>query len=150
MEWIIIFAVSWVVFFILVDFKEFKLNSMCGVLAIFLQLSVDTNMMEHGLYKIHEPIIDILGSSVFFGLGPVFVIGTLIAQYHPEGRLLRLLNILVLTTLYTIQEVMLINAGVLEYTNWHVIDSILINVFAMTILSWFAIVVLNKKGYAAR
>ncbi len=145
MEWIIFFVFSWVMFFMLIDFKKLKKNVWNGVLAILLQYAVDTQAVLHGFYKIENPIISIRGSSVFFVLGPVFVIGILMAQYHPSKKIFIVANVLVLAGLYTLAEVFLLKTGVLVYTNWHSTDSIVVNISAMIILSWFPIVVLGRK-----
>lgn len=149
MEWIIFFIVSWSIFFFLVDWKEFKLNSLCGLLALGMQLAVDTSMIAHGFYKVNDHVLNIWGSSAFFGMGAPFAFGTLLAQYQSCKRGFRILNVLVLAAIYTLQEINLIYSGALEYIDWNLIDSIMVNICAMIVLSWFSIVVLNKKGHAA-
>lgn len=146
MEWVILFVVSWVLFLILVDWKELKVKIWSGLLAVLLQMSVDTNAIIHQLYRIVNPVLSIWGSSLFFVFGPVFVIATLMTQYHPAKRWMRVLNVFVISMLYSVQEILLLESGALEYLNWHFIDSIVVNVSAMVIISWFIIVVLDKRG----
>ncbi|HOM03291.1 MAG TPA: hypothetical protein PLH43_10750 [Acetivibrio sp.] len=116
-----------------------------GALAFALQLITDTHAINYGLYQINEPVIDIMGSSLFFTVGPVFTVGTLFAQLHPQKRWLRIINIFVFSALFYFQEALLILTGNLVYTNWHFTNSIVINICVMIVLSWFSIVVLNKK-----
>ena len=144
MEWVILFVISWVVFIFLVDLKNFKINFWCGVLAMALQLGVDSQAVSHKLYKITDPVICVWGSSFFFVIGPVFVIGTLLAQYHPAKKWMMLFNIIVISGLYSIQELLLIFSDRLLYINWHFINSVFVNVCAVTVMSWFSIVILNK------
>lgn len=110
-------------------------------------MSVDTNFISHGFYKIENPIVSIMGSSAFFTFGPAFVIGALISQFQSHKRFFQVANVLVLAALYTLQEVFLIINGALVYMNWSIVDSVLVNISAIINLSWFSMVVLNKKGY---
>lgn len=145
MDWIILFLASWILFLILVDWRDLKTNIWCGVFAIVLQLSIDTHAMNHNTYDINNPGISILGSSFFFVFGPVFTIGVLIAQFHPSKKWMMIVNILVLTFLYSLEEYFLLLRGNLSYMNWHHVDSIIVNTSAMVALSWFSLVVLNKN-----
>ena len=149
MEWIILFVVSWILFVFLVDWKEIKLNIWCGVLAVGLQLSIDTSAMTHKFYKVNNGILNVWGSSLFFILGPVLVIGILLAQFHPEKRWMRTINVFIIAALYSLQELLLFYTEVLAYINWNFTDSVVVNIAAMVILSWFSIVVL-KKGAGER
>ncbi|HHV29229.1 hypothetical protein [Acetivibrio mesophilus] len=145
MEWIILFAVSWIALFAFAEPRQLKKNIWCGVLALALQLVVDTHAISYGLYSINNPMISIMGSSLFFTAGPVFTIGTLFAQFYPQKRWLRIANIFVFSTLFYFQEILLLLSGNLTYTNWHFTNSIVIDICVMVILSWFSIVVLDKK-----
>lgn len=146
MEWIILFAVSWILFFVFVDFKKLIINMWCGVLAIALQLSIDTHSMTHGSYTVKNPMVGVFGSSLFFVAGPVFVIATLLAQYYPKKRWLRIVSVFVFTALYSFQELLLLLSDELTYENWHYFDSLVVNTVVMATFGWFSIVVLNKKG----
>lgn len=145
MDWVILFSVSWSIFIVLKGWKNFKTTVWSGITASALQLMIDTNAMSHHAYKINRAIIPILGSSGFFVLGPVFVIGVLMSKYHPKKRWMRIVNVFVLSALYSSQELLLLATKALEYTDWHFFDSVIVNTAAITILSWFNIVVLNKN-----
>lgn len=144
MEWIILFLINWIVFLLLVDWKGLKINIWSGLFATVMAIFIDYFNSIQGRYIINRPIIDIMGSSLFFLLGPVFVIGTLLAQYHPKKRLMVVANTFVLFTIYSIVELILVNRGAVEYLGWGFIDSLVINLGVMSTLSWFSIVVLNK------
>lgn len=146
MEWIILFVVSWILFFLLVDYKNLRTNIYCGLLAMALQIFVDNQFIAMKLYITKDRIIDFLGSSVFFICGPIFVAGTLLAQYHPKKKYLTIIHVLVISGLFSLQEVIILSRKVLVYLNWHSIDSIGVNVGAIALLSWFKIVVLKKEG----
>ena len=147
MEWIILFIVSWVLFLLLVKWKELRLNIWGGILAVLYQLFVDTTSISHGLYKINNAVVNLWGSSLLFVFGPVFTVGVLLAQLHPHKRFLRILNVVVLTALYSLQELLLLIRGNVVYTNWSYTSSVFENITVMVALSWFAIVVLNKNKY---
>lgn len=146
MEWIILAAVSWILFFLLVDWSTVKANIWCGLAAIVLQGLVDSTGITHGLYEIRNPVIVVWHSSAFFVFGPIIVVGILMAQYYPETRIMRILNIVALTALYTAQEILLLATENVVYKNWHLADSLFVNASAMIILNWFILVVLNKAN----
>jgi hypothetical protein len=145
MEWIILFIVSWLLFFLMVDWNSLKKNMFCGLFSMLLQLCVDHYFIVLKLYVIKKPIIDLLGTSLFFVCGPIFVVGTLLAQYQPKKKYLRIINLIVLSALFSVQEILLLSRNMLVYLNWHHIESIEINVFAIGLISWFSIVVLEEK-----
>ncbi len=145
MEWIILFLVSWILFFALVDWRMLKRNIWCGAVAVALQLLVDTTGINYGFYEIKNSSLNIWGSSVWFILGPVFVIGVLISQYHPSGYKLRIVNVFMLTALYSVQELLLVLTKALVYTNWTYVNSLQVNVSALVLLSWFSIVVVGRE-----
>ncbi len=144
MEWIILFVVSWILLILLVDLKELKKNIWCGLTAVSMQLMVDTNAMTHKLYSVENPVVHISGSSLLFVLGPVFVIGVLLSQFQPMKRWKAVLYVVVLTALYSIQELFLTIRKVLIYHNWHFVDSLVVNLSAIIVISWVSIVVVKK------
>lgn len=145
MDWLILFLVSWVIFILLVDWKSLKVNIWCGLLAIALQQIIDTQALHHDFYDVRNYYVSIMGSSLLFIIGPVFTIGTLLAQYHPRTRKLRIINVFALGLLYSLQELLLLVRGDVIYNNWHYIDSVQINISVMIILSWFTMMVLKKE-----
>lgn len=144
MEWIILFVINWIIFLMLVDWRELKTNIWAGLLAIIMAVDVDYYNTVYGRYIINRPIIDIMGSSLFFLLGPVLVIGTLLAQYHPKKRWMTIINAFVLFILYSATELILVYRGTVEYLNWRFRESLTINIGAIIVISWFCIVFLNK------
>lgn len=146
MEWLIRFIAVWIIFVVLIDWKELKVNIWCGLLSVCLQLAVDSFLISNGFYKIQNPIISIWGSSVFFVFGPVVVVSVLISQFMPEKRWARIVNIIALTTIYSCEELLLVLRKALIYTNWHLVYSIAVNAIIMITLSWFSMVVLKRGG----
>lgn len=144
MEWIILFLANWVVFLLIADWTKLKSNIWSGLLAIVMAVVVDFCNTINGRYIIKDNIIHVLGTSLFFLVGPVFVIGTLLAQYHPRKKWLTILNVIVLFILYSFTEFILVLRGAVEYVTWNFYDSLIINIGAISALSWFSIVVLNK------
>lgn len=146
MEWFILFAASWILFFLFIDWRKLKYNILCGAVAIVLQMVFDTNAISHDLYVINRPGISLLGSSLFFIAGPVLVIGILIGQYHPLKKGWRMANVVVFALLYSLQELLLAKTGAVEYHQWHYVDSFIVNISSMIVISWFASIVLEEKG----
>lgn len=144
MEWIILFVANWIIFLLLVDWKELKINIWAGLLAALMAISVDFCNITYKRYLIHRPVISIFKSSLFFVLGPVLVIGTLLAQYHPQKRWLTIVNVIVMFILYSSTELILVYRDAVHYIDWKFFDSLLVNIGAIIVLSWFSIAVLNK------
>jgi hypothetical protein len=146
MEWIILFAASWILFFLLRGWVNFRLNVWCALAALVMQLLIDSVSMQKGMYDIVNPVVIILGSSAFFCFGPVFVIGTLLSRYHPLRPRHVIMNVVLLTALYSLQEYLLLARKALVYQDWYFGESIFINLIAIITLSWFSFFVLGKGG----
>ncbi|OPZ74077.1 MAG: hypothetical protein BWY80_00724 [Firmicutes bacterium ADurb.Bin456] len=93
--WLISMTVAWTLFFLLADKSRLKYTLWGGFAVCVFQLLVDTGAAHLNLYRIHD-FFYIFGSSVFFTVGLVFVMGVLIAQYLPRTPLLQGINILVI------------------------------------------------------
>ncbi len=144
MEWIILFAVSWILFFTLVDWSKLGKNVWSGLLAVTCQLYVDTSSIRHKFYRIEDAVLSVWGSSAFFVLGPVLVVGILIAQYHPKKKWMTVFYILGLSGLYSLQEYFLVIRQAVVYLDWHFHESLAVNTAVMVLLSWFSVVILNR------
>ena len=147
MEWIIHFVAIWTVFTLLGGWKreELKKNIWCGIVSSALHLIIDTERISLGLYKIVNPVISIWGSSFFFTFGASFVSGMLIAMLQPRTKWAKILHVILFTIVFTIEEYMLVKTGAVIYNRWSLFKgSIPINILAITFLSWFSIVVLEK------
>lgn len=143
-EWVIRFLAIWIIFILLVDWKELKINIWCGVFSIGLQLVIDTIFIKNGYYHIKTPIIDVLGSSLFFIIGPVFVAAMLLSQYQPSKKWMQVLYVIIFSVVYDIEEYLLLVRKELVYTNWTFLTSVIFNFILMASLSWFSIVVLKR------
>jgi hypothetical protein len=146
MEWIVLFAVSWLLFFSLKGWKKLGTNIWCGLAAVAAQLFVDYTSIHKGLYEIRDPVVPILGSSAFFCLGPVFVIAVLLSAYHPVKRWLASINVFVLSSIFSAQEYLLMERKVLVYHNWHFTESIFMNLVIIISLSWISVFILGRGG----
>ncbi len=145
MEWVILFIMNWILFFLMVDWKGLKVNIWGGVFAVGMQMAVDGQFEAHQLYIIHDGIIYILGSSLFFVLGPVFVIGILFVQYHPIKRWAVILHVLMGSAMFAVTEYLLLQRKALEYINWKLMISISTDIAALGLLSWAFIVIFEKR-----
>ena len=150
MPWLISFIASWIVFFILVDFKKLKTTIIAGIFTMVFQLYVDHHANIYGLYSITNPIINLLESSLFFTFGIPFTLGVVFVQYLPEtNKWLKILNILVWALLFLFFEVFVINTGVLKHIKWSYFNSFSVNIVIFTILTWLGETFLTqseKKG----
>ncbi|WP_066502141.1 hypothetical protein [Abyssisolibacter fermentans] len=145
MKYIILFIANWIVFLLLVDFKKLKINVFSSILAILMVFLVDyRNIVLKNLYYLNDPVIPLFGSSFFFVFGPVFTISILTAQYHPKSNKLIVLYVLVIATLYSLTELLLLKSGALVYVDWSFFDSLLINYPTIIVLSWFYMTVLKR------
>ncbi len=145
MEWVFYFVLNWFIFILLVDWKELKVNMWGGVLGIILACFVDYHKVNTEAYLLKNLIVEIYNTSIFFLFGPAFVIGTLFVQYHPAKRWIAVVNVFLFTFFFTAMEYTLVETGVIEYIKWYYYDSIIINFAVFYTLSFFSIVVMNKK-----
>lgn len=136
MPWVITAIVSWVLLYFLVDVTYLKRTIFGGVFTITIASLVDWGGQQLDLYKFHDVIIPWAGCSIFYKFGPVFVIGVLFTQYLPQKRYLQILNIIVISTLYLSMEVLILQTNVAEYINWHILASFIIDLAALTSLTW--------------
>lgn len=137
MPWLISFIISWIVFFILIDFRNIKKTVFAGICAVLFQFSIDYYAMKYGLYKITDPIAAVWDSSIFFVFGPVFTMGILFVQYLPRmDKWLRLINIFIWSSFFMLFEIFIISAGVLVYIKWSHFNSFTIDIAAIMMLSW--------------
>ena len=137
MPWLISFIVCWIIFFILIDFKKLKRAVLAGLFTMVLQLYVDYHATIYGLYKINNPIINLLESSFFFTFGIAFTLGVIFVQYLPTtNKWLKILNIFVWAFLFLIFEVFMVNAGVLKHIKWSYLNSFSVNISIFIMLTW--------------
>ncbi|HHY79776.1 MAG TPA: hypothetical protein GX516_05365 [Thermoanaerobacter sp.] len=134
MPWIITFVVSWIILFLLVDWRYIKYTVWGGLLALSFQLVVDEIAIGLNLYDFSNVVIRIFDSSLFFTLGAPFCIGVLYAQTYPKNNILRLINVIVLTALFFVMEYSLVHIGALKYLHWHYLYSLIIDVAALLAL----------------
>ncbi len=148
MEWIVLFIINWVIFLLLINWNKLKVNMWGGIFTAIMASLVDYyNTTVYNLYTLNDVVINIKGSSLFFLLGPTFVIGTLFAQYHPKQRWTTVINVVVITVLYSIIELLLVYRGIVEYHKWTYAHSLSVNLAAVVFLSWFCLFILNKIKY---
>lgn len=130
----------------MVDWKVLKTNIWVGIVASSMQMVIDSQFISLKLYEIKNPIIDVFGSSLFFLIGPVFVVGVLFSQYHPVKKWAIILYVPVISAMFSIVEYFVVKRNVLVYLNWNQLDSIAINMVVVSSLSWVCIVILGKRG----
>jgi len=145
MAWVITFIFSWILFLFLVDLKTLKFNIFAGILTLALASLVDWGGINLELYAFHNIIIPWAGCSAFYKFGPILTIGILYAQYLPTKRWLQTLNIVVISLAFLSVEWLIIQVGAADYIHWHTLASLLIDLLALTSLTWFTLTFLKKK-----
>ena len=111
-----------------------------------LQATIDSYAIHNGLYKITEPVISFYGSSASFVFGPVIATAILLSQYLPNKRWAKIASVLVWTTVYSIEELLLVWRGAVVYENWRFVYSVALNAIIVMTLSWFSMTVLKRGG----
>lgn len=144
--WLISAVIAWIIFFLLVDWFRLKYTIWGGVITLVFQLLVDTGAIKLNLYRV-ESIFYVITSSFFFTFGVVFTVGILFAQTLPVSRRLQALNILVITTLFSLQELLFVKVGVLEYLNWNHAASVFMDLLVLISYTWLVDSLgLNRAG----
>lgn len=138
MPWVITAVVSWILLYFLVDVWQLRRTILGGLFTLVLGSLVDWGGQTLNLYKFSDVIIPWAGCSIFYKFGPIFVIGILFTQYLPKSRTLQIINILVVSLLYLSMEALILQTRVAEYINWHILASLMVDIGAFTILTWFA------------
>ncbi|OPX90099.1 MAG: hypothetical protein A4E53_01314 [Pelotomaculum sp. PtaB.Bin104] len=136
--WLITAVIAWVIFFMLIDWSRLKYTIWGGFIVSGIQLLTDIIGHNLNLYHTEEnALIVILKSPIFFTFGIVFVIGVLIAQNLPNSRLLQFINILVLTSLFALEELLFTKIGVLRYEqNYIWVYSVLHSILVFSAITW--------------
>jgi hypothetical protein len=144
MPWVISFISSWILFFILVDYKTLRKNIYGGILALLLASIVDYGGQKLELYSFYQIIIPWAGCSAFYKFGPIFTMGIIFCQYVPRNKWLQVANIFAASSLYIMLEISIISTGVAEYIHWSTFASFLIILLAFCSLTWVTIVFIRK------
>lgn len=145
MPWVISFAASWVLFFILVDRNSLEINIFGGLLTLVLATIVDWGGQHLVLYEFNDLIIPWFGCSAFYKFGPIFTMGILFSQYFPEKIWMQTVNIFVFSFLFIFLEYLIILTHVAKYIHWNILASFFIDILAFSSLSWFTISFLKNR-----
>lgn len=146
--WVFSFIVGWVVLLLLVDWDLFARNIWGGIAASVLEIFQDTTADHVGIYYVNEPVIRLLGTTVFFAFGIAFTIGVLFFQYMPDNGKLQLAHIITFTAGFVIFEYFLTKYGFLTMVYWNHAASVFLNVLIMGGLAWLKnfITYVSKSG----
>lgn len=144
MEWMILFAASWILFILLKGWQKLQWNVWCGIASVAIQIIIDTTAIQKGMYIVDKPAIMLWSSSAFFCFGPVFVISILLSRYQTARPKLVVINVVILTALYSLQEYLLLGRNALVYYNWSLYESVFVNFLVIITLSWISYFILSK------
>jgi len=136
-EWIITFALGWLMFLLMVDKARLHRTVWGGITAVVLQLIVDTEASNLGLYTIISKY-HLGGGSTLFTFGVVFTMGTLFVQFIPTNNWLKVAHILVIATLFLALEYLLEYRSILVYHYWHMGASWFTNILVFIAITWTA------------
>ncbi len=145
MPWVISFISSWIVFFLLIDFKKIKPYIWGGIFSLILASYVDWGGLKLELYEFDNLIIPWFGCSAFYKFGPIFTMGILFCQYVPQKKWMQALNIVVFSLIFLTLEYLIIQTGVAYYIHWHSLASLTIDLLAFASLTWLTITFLRNK-----
>lgn len=145
MTWIILFVISWVMFFFIVNYKTLKYNIWAGIFTVILEIMIDYPYTSLNLYKSMNNIIEVGGLSLFYLASVPLVVGTLMAQHYPSKLSYRIANIFVISIIFYGIEFLLLLKGDIIYLNWHWYNSIIINLIGISCISWFIIDIVQRK-----
>lgn len=137
MGWVIAFILNWILFLICIDWERLWPNIVGGIWAAIIQIMADKIFIGLNLYAVKEGILSIWeAGSIFFTLGPAFVIGTLMVQHLPKNRWVRLLNIFIWVGFFMLFEQVMLAFGYLEHRHWNSLYSFLVDIMALISISW--------------
>jgi hypothetical protein len=148
-KWFLNFIVGWVVFFILVEWKELHVNVWGGILACILQLIHDTSASNSNFYHFYDVGIGLLKTSIFFTFGVVFTMGVIFLQFIPKSTKLKIIHVIVFSIGFLTYEYIVVHYGMLKHLQYSYWISLADNVIVMSTLAWtksFVIFVYNFIG----
>lgn len=145
MPWIIIFVITWILFFLLVDKTTIRKTILGGLLTLLLGTIVDWGGQKLELYAFYDLIIPWFGCSFFYKFGPIFTMGILFSQSIPKSNKLQALNIFVFAIFYITLEYLIILTGVAQYLHWNTLASFFVNLLVFSALTWFTNEFLKKS-----
>lgn len=146
MPWVISFLVSWVLFFILVDRTNLKINMFGGLLSLTLASIVDWGGQHLELYKFYDIIIPWFGCSAFYKFGPIFTMGILFSQCVPRKKWMQAINIFAFAGIFIFLEYLVVLTRVAQYIHWHILASFLLDILTFSALTWFTTTFLKKSN----
>ncbi len=146
MPWVIIFIYSWIIFFLLVDWKRLKTTVYGGLITTVLGLAVDLAGHKLDLYQFHDNIVGWMGNSLFYAAGLLFTMGVLFFQYLSTDRRLQMANVAVFSLAYLAVEVLIVKAGGASYVHWHYLASFTVDLLVFTALSYIGEIIVFGKS----
>lgn len=87
-------------------------------------------------YHFNNQVIPWGGCSFFYIFGIIFTMGTLFCQYYPKILWIKILHVLVMSSLFLASETLLIKVGVASYSHWNTWASLFMNMVAFATLGW--------------
>lgn len=145
MYWIISFIISWILFFILIDKKELRVNWFGGLFALMLASFLDHGGIKLELYKFNDLVISWFNCSAFYKFGPIVTMGILFCQSVPEKPWMQALNILAFTVFFNAMEYLVIKSGSAHYIHWSLLASFAVNILTFATMTWITTAFLRKK-----
>jgi hypothetical protein len=145
MPWVIIFIMSWLLFFIFIDYSRLKDNIAGGVLSIGLATIVDSGAQHLQLYKFCNLIIPWIGLPAPYIFGPIFTMGILFIQFVPRNKWLQFLHILIFALIFAAVDYLTVLVQVAKYFHWHWLASFFFNTVTFAGLTWVTIKFIWEK-----
>lgn len=137
-EWIVTFIISWIIFFMLVDKRRLKYTAWGGIMAMVIQLCVDTGAVKLGFYYV-VTAIKLGGTSALFTFGAVFTMGTLFVQFIPKDPRLKAAHIIATATLFLGLEYLLVLRNIVVFLNWSLWVSYITNIVVFIFITLLAV-----------
>lgn len=144
MPWLISFIVSWLIFFIFVDWKRLRFTLYGGLITLVLGTLVDWAGHEIGLYNFEDHLVRFAGNSFFYAFGPVFTMGVLFFQFLQRDRVAQMANIMAFSLTYLSMEYLIIQTGSAYYLHWHYLASFVVDILVFSALSYFGEFIRDK------
>lgn len=136
-------------FFLLVDWRELRVNIWIGLLTCLIQVVHDTEQFILNNYQIYGARVWIFNSPYLFTFGVVFTMGILFSQFLPRNKILKTVHILVFVLGFLAFEYMVAKFGMLKYIHFNLwislVDDILVTITLAWVKSFFVSILSSRE-----
>ncbi|WP_273485078.1 CBO0543 family protein [Desulforamulus ruminis] len=135
--WVIFVLASWLAVFLLLRFQGIKEYWPAALISTLVVYVVDIKGVELGAYRFEQAFL-INGVPVIY-LVTVAALGLIYMRFYPRGHWEQLVYIIFIAGLFLFVEYLMMKVGNFQHNNnWNLLDSYVLDLFGLMIISWLS------------